>query len=468
MRQMRNMPTNKNRYLKLKNSITKYIQSEHKLEGALVGMEVIEAMNGSHVFKHMSDIRLRPASNMKILTAVAALSVLGEDYTFTTDILIDGPIKEGCLLGDLYLKGKGDPTLLTSDLKILANKIKDAGINEIRGNIYGDDTWYDDVRLSQDMIWSDEHFYYGSQISALTVSPNADFDTGSIIVKVSPSEIGEKPTINVFPKTNYVEINNRAKTHTSGDEDDLIIYREHGTNKVIIDGYLSHSIEPIREWIAVWEPTHYTLDLFKNALKQENITLMGGLYKGATPEKSQLLYSHISKPLSDIIVPFMKLSNNGHGEILVKEMGKYMKNEGSWEQGLIVLSDELETFGVKKDTIIIRDGSGISHATLVPAEEIIKILYHIQKKSWFPSFLNSLPISGRDERMIGGTLRDRLKNFDVKAKTGTIYSVSTLSGYLKGQNNKDFIFSILLNNLIDEEDGPEILDHIVKLIVEHT
>src|SRR5699024_7446515 len=138
---------------------------EHKLQGALVGMEGIEAMNGSHVFKHMSDIRLRRASIMKILTAVAALSVLCEDYTFTTDILIDGTIKEGCLLGDLYLKGKGDPTRLTSDLKILANKIKDAGINEIRGNIYGDDTWYDDVRLSQDMIWSDEHFYYGSQIS---------------------------------------------------------------------------------------------------------------------------------------------------------------------------------------------------------------------------------------------------------------------------------------------------------------
>src|SRR5699024_10183421 len=140
----------------------------------------------------------------------------------------------------------------------------------------------------------------------------------------------------------------------------------------------------------------------------------------------------------------------------------------SWEQGLIVWSDELETFGVKKDTIISRDRSGIPHATLAPAEEITEIVYHIQKKPWFPACVNALPIPGTDERMIRGTGRARLRNFDVKANTGTIYSVSTLSGYLKGADNNDFIVSILLNNLIDEEDGPEILDHIVKLIVEHT
>src|SRR5699024_12882362 len=117
--------------------------------------------------------------------SINALSVLRKDYTFNTNLLIDGEVKDGQLHSNLYLKGKGDPTLLPSDLKILAKQIKEAGINVIQGDIVGDDTWYDDVRLSNDMIWSDEHFYYGSQVSALTVSLNADFDTGSIIVEVT-------------------------------------------------------------------------------------------------------------------------------------------------------------------------------------------------------------------------------------------------------------------------------------------
>lgn len=454
-------------YSNLYNKILHYIATEHKLQGALVGMKVRDAVNGTPIFEHMPDTRLRPASNMKIFTTVAALSVLGEEYTFNTELLTDGSIKDGQLYGDLYLRGKGDPTLLTSDLTLLAEKIKQAGIDVIKGNILGDDTWYDDVRLSHDMIWSDEHFYYGSQVSSLTVSPNDDFDTGTVIVKVIPSEVGEKPVINIFPKTAYVEIENKAETQLLGNEEDLIISREHGTNKIIIEGSIPVSNEPIREWIAVWEPTYYVLDLFKDALRVAGVSWTGRIRSGKTSETAQTLYSHSSRPLSDIIIPFMKLSNNGHGEMLVKEMGKVIFNEGSWEKGLTVLVNELKAYDINTDSLIIRDGSGISHATLIPADEITKLLYKIQNKSWFPSFLKSLPVAGNNERLIGGTLKDRLKKYHVKAKTGTIYSVSTLSGYLKVHENKNIIFSILLNNLLDEDEGPEILDHIVELIAEH-
>lgn len=454
-------------YLKLNNKFTEYITTEDKLQGALVGMEVKEATTGNTILEHMSHTRLRPASNMKIFTSIAALSVLGEDYTFSTDLLIDGSVKDGQLHSTLYLKGKGDPTLLTSDLKIFAKQIKEGGINVIKGDIVGDDTWYDDIRLSNDMIWSDEHFYYGSQVSALTVSPNADFDTGSIIVEVTSTEIDEKPAVKILPNTSYVDIENRAETSLAGSEDDLIIYREHGTNKIIIEGFMPVSLPPVREWIAVWEPTYYVLALFKEALQQEGVSWTGKLRRAAAPESAQLLYSHSSEPLSKIIIPFMKLSNNGLGEMLVKEMGKFMCNEGSWEYGLDVLLNQLKTCGVNTDTLIIRDGSGISHATLIPAHEIIEALCHIQNEPWFPVFLNSLPEAGNNERMVGGTLSERLEKYEVKAKTGTIYSVSTLSGYLIGRENKKLIFSLLLNNLLDEEDGPGILDHIIKIIAEH-
>nr|WP_269448121.1 D-alanyl-D-alanine carboxypeptidase [Lentibacillus sp. JNUCC-1] len=115
-------------------------------------------------------------------------------------------------------------------------------------------------------------------------------------------------------------------------------------------------------------------------------------------------------------------------------------------------------------TILIRDGSGISHINSIPANELTKLLFNVQEETWFPSFLRSLPVAGAPDRMNGGTLRERMSHLDVKAKTGTIYGVSTLSGYVNTHNKETLIFSILLNNLLDDEDGPDIEDRLVEAI----
>jgi serine-type D-Ala-D-Ala carboxypeptidase/endopeptidase (penicillin-binding protein 4) len=146
-----------------------------------------------------------------------------------------------------------------------------------------------------------------------------------------------------------------------------------------------------------------------------------------------------------------------------------MYGEGSWDKGLQVIKETVTSFGVNGNTLLLRDGSGMSHKNMIPANELSGLLYAIQKKSWFPAFENSLPVAGISDRLVGGTLRSRLTEEhvkgNVKAKTGTIGGVSTLSGYVTTKSGEKWIFSIMINNYLSES-VKSIEDEIVKTLAE--
>ncbi|WP_240795390.1 D-alanyl-D-alanine carboxypeptidase/D-alanyl-D-alanine-endopeptidase [Aquibacillus halophilus] len=453
----------------LTSQLDQLLQSDPNLQGALIGVSIRSASTGEIIYDHLGDTRLRPASNMKLLTAASALSVLGENFSFVTEVTTDGSINGNTLDGNLFLKGKGDPTLLKSDFEKIAKVLRQSGLKVIQGDLIADDSWYDDVRYSPDLIWSDEHTYYGGQVSALTVSPNKDYDAGSVIVDIAPgTETGSDATITVTPKTDYVSIENNVITVPANTKKDITIIRQHGTNNIIIKGTIPESSPIEREWISVWEPTGYALNLFKQSLKKYGIIWTGIAKVGESDDQTSRLVTHSSMPLSELLIPFMKLSNNGHAEVLLKEMGKVSEDEGSWDSGIKVLEREIAKFSVNPDTLVIRDGSGISHINLIPANELSKLLYTIQEESWFPVYLNSLPIAGENNRTVGGTLGNRLTSAssisNIHAKTGTISTVSGLSGYIETKSGEQLIFSILLNNLVDESKGKKVEDSIVSLL----
>ncbi|WP_251554637.1 D-alanyl-D-alanine carboxypeptidase/D-alanyl-D-alanine endopeptidase [Neobacillus muris] len=452
----------------LEKQLNSFIQNCAGLQGAIAGISIRSVADGEIIYQHQGDIRLRPASNMKLFTGAAALQLLGERYSFSTEIYRSGTIQNHILNGDLFLKGKGDPTLQKGDFDKMGEALHSQGIHKIEGNLIGDDSWYDRVRYSQDLTWTDETFYYGAQVSALTVSPTPDYDAGAVEITLTPGlHAGDQVQVEVTPKTDFVQIMNEAVTVDQG-EAEINFERVHAENIILIKGTLPIGSEELKEGIAVWDPTRFALTLFKRSLEERGIEVTGSLESDIVPETAVKVYSRHSIPLSQLLVPFMKLSNNTHAEIFIKEMGKVAKGEGSWEKGLEVLTEEIRKFGVNTETLVIRDGSGVSHVNLISANEISRLLFNVQKAEWFPSYLHSLPAAGEPEKMEGGTLRNRMENLQgkVKAKTGTITTVSTLSGYVTANSGKTLIFSIMLNNLLDEEKGKEVEDQIVQLIVD--
>jgi D-alanyl-D-alanine carboxypeptidase/D-alanyl-D-alanine-endopeptidase (penicillin-binding protein 4) len=445
------------------------IQQELVLDGALASISIREARTGELIYDYFGDTRLRPASNMKLLTAASALSTLGEDYTFQTDILTDGNVFWKMLNGNLYVRGKGDPTLLKEDIDHLVQELKNKGITVIYGDLIGDDSWFDDSRYSLDLPWSDETTYYGAAISALTVSPKEGCDAGTIILEVTAGEkVGQQAIISLNPHTSYVNIINETITIPDDRERTLSINRKHGTNQIIVEGKIPLHSDKSKESVAVWEPTDYMLQLTKESLKEHGITLLGERKRGETPQDAIQLTTHQSISLAKLLTPFMKKSNNGHAETLIKEMGKVKTGEGSWEKGIEVLLSTLKDFGVNPNTLKIRDGSGISHVNLIPANEITQLLYSVQFEPWFPTFLCALPEVGGQDSLDKGTLYFRMSNTiadgKVRAKTGTINTVSSLSGYIETTTGETLIFSILLNNVLDGKKAKELEDKIaIKL-----
>ncbi|MGW6527163.1 D-alanyl-D-alanine carboxypeptidase/D-alanyl-D-alanine endopeptidase [Streptomyces venezuelae] len=431
------------------------ILADPRMEGGVASVVVADSASGDVLYQHRSSGRLMPASNTKLLTSAAAMELLGPGHRFTTDVRTTAQRRGSELRGDLYLRGTGDPTTLAKDYDRLAAKIADSGIKRVTGRLVADDTRFDDKRVGDTWGGDDESSYYAAQISALSVAPDTDYDTGTVIVEVEPgARAGAKPRVRVTPKTDYVDIDLRATTVARGGADTVAVERQHGKNVITVSGTVPVGGDTTKEWVTVWEPTKYAAAVFRDALTAHGVKVNGPTRAGiATPRDARRLATHDSMPLKDLMIPFMKLSNNMHAESLTKAMGhKATGRPGSWSDGITAIGGYLKTADVDPGKIRQVDGSGLSRKDNVAAEQYIKLLRSAKSEPWFADWYTSLPVACDPDKFVGGTLRTRMCGtpaaLNVHAKTGSLTGASALSGYVKDKNGRELVFSIILNNYL--------------------
>jgi len=159
----------------------------------------------------------------------------------------------------------------------------------------------------------------------------------------------------------------------------------------------------------------------------------------------QALFKYYSPELKEIIKVINKNSQNFFAEQLMKTIGLEIENYGSIENGVLACNDIFKDMGIDPENIVIVDGSGLSRLNYVTPMQVVSLLSYMFKSENFIPFFNSLPIAGVD-----GTLGNRMKNTkaagNVRAKTGFIGNVRSLSGYAYTGDNEPVAFSVIVNN----------------------
>jgi D-alanyl-D-alanine carboxypeptidase/D-alanyl-D-alanine-endopeptidase (penicillin-binding protein 4) len=107
---------------------------------------VVDLATGETLFARHPNVPLAPASNEKLTVTYAALRELGTSYRFRTEVFATGHQEGDTWLGDVFLKGFGDPTLTSLQLERLATQITQLGIRHVHGRVYGDESWFDAQR----------------------------------------------------------------------------------------------------------------------------------------------------------------------------------------------------------------------------------------------------------------------------------------------------------------------------------
>jgi D-alanyl-D-alanine carboxypeptidase/D-alanyl-D-alanine-endopeptidase (penicillin-binding protein 4) len=442
-----------------------------------VGVKIKSLDTGRDVYEANGNKLYMPASNMKGYTFAAALARLGPDFRFRTSLYAAAPADAaGVVRGDAILYGRGDPTFAASlnqgdyykAINDFAAKITATGLKRIEGDLIGDDSYFTGPPLGFGWEWDDLHAYYGAPVSALTVNDNA----ADVFVKPGAS-VGAPALVYTGPALLALNIKNEVTTVAAGAPRDVNVRRLLGSNVVEVTGSvpLDDKTERAEDTVSLNDPALAFAMMLREALGRRGV-LVAGRTRTMDAKARQNAPLDVAKmaeighwespPLRQVAALAMKPSQNLYTELALRALGQFALAQPkptpaaspapsptpvptSVEAGVEAVQQFLQEAGVAPKTIVMMDGSGLSRHNLITANATVQLYEYMSKHRYAKDFYESLPVGGVD-----GTLRSRFRGTpaenNVRAKTGTINQVATLSGYVTSAAGERFVFSVLVNN----------------------
>ena len=456
----------------------------------LWGIEVVRLSDGNVLFTRNAEHLFLPASNMKLFTTAAAMERLGPDFRFRTTVEAEAAPDSSGRVGDLFLVGRGDANLgnrvlpgqsrsgpqepADAVLQTLADQVAARGVREVAGRLVADDSYFLFEPYSHGWDQEDLQWGYGAPVTALAFNDNA------LLLRIRP---GAAPAataeVRLEPFSDYYELNNRLETSAAGTRKRIFVERAPGSSRLDVWGEIPLDAGEAQDSVSIDNPPQLIAELFRRALEARGITVRGRvevrhltrLEAATTPDASPnpprvVLAEHVSPPLAEDIQTINKFSQNLHVEMLLRTLGREVKQYGSLTAGLEVLKEFAARVGIEPGEANFADGSGLSRHALVSPRAVIKLLKYMATSPRFETYLDSLPVAGVD-----GTLAERFTGSPghgrIRAKTGTMEHVNALAGYMELSSGERLAFSIIGNAyLLKPAEGAAVVDRIALAILQ--
>jgi D-alanyl-D-alanine carboxypeptidase/D-alanyl-D-alanine-endopeptidase (penicillin-binding protein 4) len=455
-----------------------------RFRAATWGIKIASLKSGLVLFERGAEKLLKPASNAKLFSAALALDRLGPEFRIRTSIHARTvPNAAGELSGDLLVYGRGSPAFAArfhdgshaDNLGPVARAIAAAGIKRITGNLIADESYFRGPPLGSGWMLNDLVFYYGTEVSALTVEDNV------VDLVLRPgAATGDPVRLMALPATDYLNFQNRAVTGPAGAKTQTWIYRPLGENIVYLHGTIPFGGSNVYESVTVHGPARWFGHLLRGSLERHGVVLGGTVQTLNWLDRELAPWSssewreiaHVdSPPLGEILAKTLKPSQNLYAQLLLLQVGARVEGtersaRTTEEAGLKEMEQFLAQAGVGPGEVLLEEGSGLSRGTLLTPNATVQLLTYMNRHRHRDAFRAALPLAG-----VEGTLRRRMKGTaaaqNARAKTGTLRYVYTLSGYVTTRGRDELAYSLMLNNFDgEEEEARRDLDAIVVRLAE--
>lgn len=437
-------------------ALSEFSRWAKKNKGEL-GAEFDDVASGTVLGSVAANTPQNPASNQKIVTTAAALKHLGASFRFKTTVC---GTRSGDTVPALVLRGSGDPSFSTEDLRSLAKSLLQAGVTHV-------------AELLLDQSFFDAHFVppafeqqpqewaaFRAPVSALSLDRNVT------TLNVAPTELGQPAKV-WFDPEGFVDVSGSVRTEKIERLQTVkLTLKESGTRLAAVVAGAIQPGSPAFHWSRrVEDPTLLAGYGFKIALEAEGIQVTGKIAVGGEAERTELAV-HESKPLGELLPELGKESDNFYAETLLKDLGANVKGApGTSANGATVELDYLREIEAFDPGTRITNGSGLFDANRLSAHTLVKTLLQAYREPGTGSvFVDQLAVGGVD-----GTLKHRFSAFkkarSIHAKTGTLDRAIALSGFaFRPDGSSPVAFSLIVSGISNHAEVRKRIDDLVSSV----